>query len=91
MKVTDINIRIATNEKLMAYATVVLDEVLVIHNIKIINNNEEYFIAMPSRKTKTGEFKDIVHPIKSDFRLYLQDYILAEYKKSSEEESSPML
>jgi stage V sporulation protein G len=51
----------------------------VVHNVKVIEGKNGVFIAMPSRKTKTGEYKDIVHPISSDFRSDLQNKIIDAY------------
>lgn len=80
MEITDVKIRtIEGNEKLKAYATVIFDDALVIHNIKIISSDEGLFIAMPSRKMTNGEFKDVVHPISKDFRDLLTKNIIEQY------------
>ncbi len=80
MEVTDIRIRKVSSEgKLKAYVTVTFDECFVVHNVKIIEGKSGMFIAMPSRRTKTGEYKDIAHPICPDFRSKLQEKILAAY------------
>jgi stage V sporulation protein G len=77
MQITDIRIRRVTSEgKLKAYVTVTFDNCFVVHNVKIIEGKTGTFIAMPSRKTKTGEYKDVAHPINSRFRTELQDKIL---------------
>src|SRR5882757_2531222 len=82
MQITDIRIRrVASEGKLKAYVTVTFDESFVVHNVKIIEGKSGVFIAMPSRKTKTGEYKDIAHPINSDFRSDLQRQILARYEE----------
>ncbi|HAO30875.1 MAG TPA: transcriptional regulator [Treponema sp.] len=80
MHVTEVRIRKVEDEgKLKAYVTVTFDECFVVHNIKIIEGKSGPFIAMPSRKTATGEYKDIAHPVSPEFRIELQDKILAEY------------
>lgn len=82
MQITDIRVRrVASEGKLKAYVTVTFDDSFVVHNVKIIEGKSGVFIAMPSRKTKTGEYKDIAHPIHSDFRAALQDQILEAYHK----------
>jgi len=82
MEITDIRIRkVAADGKLKAYVTVTFDDCFVVHNVKVIEGKNGAFIAMPSRKTKTGEYKDVAHPINSDFRGVLQSKILEEYKK----------
>lgn len=80
MKVTEVRIRKVEDEgKLKAYVTITFDECFVVHNIKIIEGKSGPFIAMPSRKTATGEYKDIAHPVSPEFRVELQEKILAEY------------
>ncbi len=89
MDITDIRIRRVTSEgKLKAYVTVTFDDCFVIHNVKIIEGKTGVFIAMPSRKTKTGEYKDIAHPICPDFRTKLQEAIVVAYDRgdNSDEE-----
>lgn len=83
MVITDIKIRkVSDTEQLRAFATVVFDSVLVIHNIKIVSTGEKLIIAMPSRLVNNGEFKDIVHPINSEFRQYISEKILKSYEES---------
>ncbi len=85
MEITDIRIRrVDADGKLKAYVTVTFDESFVVHNVKVIEGKNGAFIAMPSRKTKTGEYKDVAHPINSEFRGRLQDRILEEYKAQAE-------
>ena len=81
MEITDIRIRRVDSEgKLKAYVTVTFDHCFVVHNVKVIEGRSGVFIAMPSRRTKTGEYKDVAHPINSDFRSELQDRILRAYE-----------
>ncbi len=80
MQITDIKVRKITSEgKMKAVVSVTLDNMLVIHDIKIIEGVEKMFIAMPSRKNAEGEYKDIVHPITSQLRDTLQSAILEKY------------
>ena len=86
MEITDIRIkRVSTGGKLKAYVTVTFDDCFVVHNLKIISGKAGTFIAMPSRKTKTGEYKDIAHPINSEFRHRIQSEIIDEYEKVRDE------
>ena len=87
MQISEIRIRKVTAEgKLKAYVTVTFDGCFVIHNVKIIEGKTGHFIAMPSRKTSTGEYKDVAHPITPEFRTELQDKILAEFEAGHIEE-----
>lgn len=80
MQVSEVRIRKVEGEgKLKAYVTVTFDNCFVVHNVKIIEGKTGLFIAMPSRKTANGEYKDVAHPISPEFRTSLQDFILAEY------------
>jgi len=87
MEITEIRIRKVNGDgKLKAYVTVTFDDCFVVHNVKIIEGKSGTFIAMPSRKTKSGEYKDVAHPIHSDFRNKIQEEILEEYYKIAENE-----
>lgn len=84
MEITDIRLKkVDSTGRLKAYVTVTFDDMLVIHNIKVIEGMGGNFIAMPSQKLKTGEHKDVVHPIKTELRNQLQDEILKKYDEES--------
>lgn len=85
MEVTDIKIRLVSQkEQLRAFATVVFDSVLVVHNIKIVSTGDKLIISMPSRQVHNGEYKDIVHPITSSFRNLLSQKVIEAYTKELE-------
>ena len=80
MDITDVRLRrIETDGKMKAVASVTFDNEFVVHDIKIIESQNGLFIAMPSRKTPSGEFKDIAHPINSETREKIQSAVLARY------------
>lgn len=86
MDISNITIRKMTTEgKMKAIVSVTFDHVFVVHDIKVIEGNNGYFIAMPSRKTQDGEFKDIVHPINSEFREFLSGAVLEKYFEAKAE------
>jgi len=88
MDITDIRIRkVSSSGKLKAYVTVTFDDSFVVHNVKIIEGENGVFIAMPSRQIKSGEYKDVAHPINTAFRTILQERILAEYEKLDDDET----
>lgn len=78
LKISDVRVRLVQKEdsKLKAVASMTIDDCFVIHDIKIIEGQEGYFIAMPSRKASDGEYKDIAHPINTDTRKQIIDIIL---------------
>lgn len=83
VQITDVRIRkINTEGKMKAIVSVTFDDQFVVHDIKIIDGQNGLFIAMPSRKTPEGEFKDIAHPINSETRGLIQNAILTEYEDS---------
>ena len=89
MQITELRIRKVEGEgKLRAYVTVTFDDCFVVHNVKIIEGKNGLFIAMPSRKTANGEYKDVAHPISPDFRSELQNKILEEYNAGHVETGS---
>ncbi len=81
MKISDVRIRLVNKEdnKLKAVASMTIDECFVIHDIKIIEATEGAFIAMPSRKTNDGEYKDIAHPLNTETRELIKEAILTAY------------
>ena len=86
MKITDVRVRkVESDSKMRAVASITIDDVFVIHDIKIIEGDKGLFIAMPSKKGADGEYRDIAHPINSDTRVMLQDVILDAYAKADEE------
>jgi stage V sporulation protein G len=89
MEITDVRVRKLNEEgKMKAVVSVTFDNEFVVHDIKVIEGQNGLFIAMPSRKTPEGEFKDIAHPINSDTRNKLQNAILKEYEKAKEQEAT---
>ena len=80
MKITDIKIRKIFDEGPMkAIASVTFDAQLVVHDIKVIYAKDKYFIVMPSRKNPDDTYRDIVHPINSEFRAILEDAVKSAY------------
>jgi len=73
------------DQKLKAVASMTIDGCFVIHDIKIIEGNQGYFIAMPSRKTLDGEYKDTVHPLNTETREQIRGAILEEFEKIKKE------
>ena len=85
MKVTNVRVsRIAKAGKMKAVASITFDDEFVVHDIKVIEGEKGLFIAMPSKKTADGEYRDIAHPINSATRDNIQSLILAEYEKECE-------
>ena len=87
MEITDVRVRrVAKEGKMKAVVSITIDTEFVIHDIKVIEGEKGLFIAMPSRKSADGEYRDIAHPINSDTRKRIQDLILTKYEESADEE-----
>lgn len=88
MTITDIRIRKVDREgKLKAVASITIDDVFVIHDIKVIEGTQGLFIAMPSKQAQDGTYRDIAHPIKTETRDNIQKMILDAYDKEVATES----
>lgn len=86
MQITDIRVRKITKEgKMKAVVSVTFDEIFVVHDIKVIEGEKGLFIAMPSRRSGDGEYRDIAHPINSEMRDKLQKEILEKYEEAVKE------
>lgn len=83
LKISDVRIRLIQKEdsKLKAVASMTIEDCFVVHDVKIIEGKDGYFIAMPSRKASDGEYKDIVHPINTETRQEIINIILDAFKK----------
>ena len=85
MNISDIRIRLLQKEdsKLKAVASMTIDDCFVVHDIKILEGNQGYFVRMPSRQTGEGEYKDIAHPINPEVRKQFEDAIIEAYNKEN--------
>ena len=90
MQITDIRVRVVQKEsKMKAVVSVTFDDCFVVHDIKVIEGEKGLFIAMPSKKSADGEYRDIAHPINTQTRSMLERIILDEYEKSLQAGDEP--
>ncbi|MCR5586418.1 MAG: septation regulator SpoVG [Lachnospiraceae bacterium] len=88
MEITDIRVRtIAKSGRMKAVVSITIDNEFVVHDIKVIEGDKGLFIAMPSRKSLDGEYRDIAHPINSDTRNRIQEMVLAKYDETEKAEA----
>ena len=87
MKITNVSIRKSDREdsRMKAIASVLLDDEFAVHDLRIIEGTKGLFIAMPSRKTSSGGYRDIAHPISQEVRTMFEKEILDAYEKSLNE------
>jgi stage V sporulation protein G len=89
MEVTDVRLRrVNTEGRMKAIASITIDHEFVVHDIRVIDGNNGMFVAMPSKRTPDGEFRDIAHPITSSTREKIQEAVLAEYHQVGESETA---
>ncbi|MCL1975132.1 MAG: septation regulator SpoVG [Firmicutes bacterium] len=87
MIVTDVRMRKLLSEgKMKAIVSITLDNAFVVHDVKVVDGQNGLFVAMPSRKTPTGEFRDIAHPISQEARDTIQKKVLEAYQLALAEE-----
>ena len=80
MEITNVRLKkVETNGRMKAIASVTFDEEFVVHDIRVIEGNDGLFIAMPSKRTPDGEFRDVAHPINPLTRKKIQDAVMEAY------------
>lgn len=86
MKITDVRLRKVNNQdtRMKALVSVTFDESFVIHDLRVIDGNNGLFVAMPSKRTPDGEFRDIAHPINSEMRQHVQEEVMRVYEETAD-------
>ena len=87
MTITDVRVRLVAKDdsKLKATASVTFDNAFVVHDIKVIEGTEGLFVAMPSRRLPSGDYRDIAHPINSETRANLEEHVYKAYEAALED------
>ncbi|EGS33563.1 stage V sporulation protein G [Finegoldia magna SY403409CC001050417] len=89
MQITDVRIKLLNiDNRLKAIASVTFDDEIVIHDIKVIEGEEDLFLAMPSRKVGNDRYRDIAHPISSPAREKIETAVINKYNEEFEKQSS---
>jgi len=81
MNITDVKVFIRESNQLKAFVNIVIDDAFIVRNIKVIEGDKGLFVAMPSRRVSSGEYRDIAHPINTETRQMLEERILLAYKE----------
>ncbi len=81
MKITEVKVYPVNEDRLRAYVTITLENCFVVRDLKIINGNTGLFVAMPSKKRKDGQFRDIAHPLNQEFREEIERSVFEAYEK----------
>lgn len=80
MKITEVKVFPVNEERLKAYVTITIENCFVVRDLKIIKGNEGLFVAMPSKKRKDGQFKDIAHPLNQETRAEIERAVFAAFE-----------
>ncbi|MEW6778164.1 MAG: septation regulator SpoVG [Bdellovibrionota bacterium] len=83
MVVTSVKIFPVNDERLKAYVTLVFDDCFVVHDVKVIQGPDGLFVAMPSKKTKNGTYRDTVHPLNRETREMIEKCVLDSYEQEA--------
>ena len=87
MEITGIKIKkIVTENKMKAIASITIDDCFAIHDIKVIENEDKVFVAMPNNRLKDGTFKDVAHPINFETRAMIEKAVIEAYNQAEIEE-----
>ena len=87
MEITNIKIKkFATDSKMKAIASITFDDCFAIHDVKVIENNDKIFVAMPNKRLKDGTFKDVAHPINFETRAMIEKAVIDAYNQAEIEE-----
>ncbi|MHB9145250.1 MAG: septation regulator SpoVG [Symbiobacteriia bacterium] len=85
MEVTDVRVRkVAAEGRMRAFASVTLDDAFVVHDVRVIDGANGLFVAMPSKKLPSGDYRDVAHPITPAMRQVMQERVLAAYHEQEE-------
>jgi stage V sporulation protein G len=86
MEITEVRLTLRHEERLKAFVSITFDNAFVIRGLKVIEGNTGLFVAMPSRRRKDGEFRDIAHPINNETREMIETAVMGEYRRQLAEE-----
>lgn len=81
MEITRVTVREIDMNMVKGIASIILDDCFVVHDLRVVDGDRGYFVAMPSRKLPNGDFKDIAHPLNSETREKIQEAVLREFFK----------
>ena len=81
MKITEVKVFPVNEDRLKAYVTITLEDCFVVRDLKIIKGNNGLFVAMPSKKRKDGQFKDLAHPLNQETREHIEQMVFEAYER----------
>lgn len=81
MEITEVRLALRSEDRLKAFVSITFDNAFVVRGLKVIDGNTGLFVAMPSRRRKDGEFRDIAHPINNETREMIECAVFGEYRR----------
>lgn len=90
MEITEVRVTLRDEERLKGFANVTFDNAFVIRGMKIIQGNEGFFVAMPSRKRPNGSYQDIAHPVNREMRRLIEEKVIEAYEMELKEHTNPV-
>ncbi len=84
MQITEVRLTLRTEDRLKAFVSITFDDAFVVRGLKVIDGNTGLFVAMPSRRRKDGEFRDIAHPINNETRDMIEKAVMDEFARQLE-------
>jgi stage V sporulation protein G len=88
MEITEVRLTLRHEERLKAFVSITFDNAFVVRGLKVIEGNTGLFVAMPSRRRKDGEFRDIAHPINNETREMIEQAVINEYNRQLAQEGA---
>lgn len=90
MEITRVTVREIDMNMVKGIASIIIDDCFVVHDLRVVDGDRGYFVAMPSRKLPNGDFKDIAHPLNAETREKIQRAVLHEFFKMKREKGEPV-
>jgi stage V sporulation protein G len=90
VEITRVTVREIDMNMVKGIASIILDDCFVVHDLRVVDGDRGYFVAMPSRKLPNGDFKDIAHPLNSETRELIQEAVLRAFFKMKKEKEEKL-
>ena len=84
LNITDVRItKVEGDEKLRGFAAIVLDDSFIVGDLRVLEGEDGYFVAMPSKRKRDGTFKDIAYPLNNEVRESIEERVLLAYEAAT--------
>lgn len=84
LNITEVRItKVDGDDKLRAFAGMVLDDCFLVGDLRVMENEEGYYVTMPSKRKRDGSFKDIAYPLNPDTKEFIEQKVLVAYEAAT--------